>query len=136
MFSYFGDCLRDVVEFVGAVGSEGFDVGERANGVVHHGAFAVNELKVEAHGGEREQKVGEDDGGVDAEALGGGDCDLGGDCWGAADFEQGVVTPDRHVFGHVAAGLAQKPDGGAVHGLTKTGTDETAASLPCVVRFL
>jgi hypothetical protein len=48
-------------------------------GVWTCGAFAGDELEVEAHGGEGQQEVGEDDGGVDAEALGGGDGDFGGD---------------------------------------------------------
>ncbi len=58
-------------------------------------------------------------------------------CGGAADFEQGVVAADGHVFGHIAAGLAEEPDGGAVDGLAEAGADETAAALArcvhCVV---
>ena len=94
------------------------------------GAFVGDELEVEAHGGEGQQQVGEDDGGVDAEALGGGDSDFGGDLGGAADVEQGVVLADGHVLRHVAAGLAEEPDGGAVDGEAEAGTNETAAVGP------
>ena len=127
----FGDLFDgagDVEEVVGAVGAEGLDVLEGADGGVDDGAFAGDELEVEAHGGEGEQEVGEDDGGVDAEALGGGDGDFGGDVWGAADVEQGVVLADGHVLRHVAAGLAEEPDGRAVDGLAEAGADEAAGS--------
>ena len=94
-----------------------------------YGAFAGDELEVEAHGGEGKEEVGEDDGGVDAEALGGGDGDFGGDVGRAADVEEGVVLADGHVLRHVAAGLAEEPDGGAVDGLAEAGADEAAAAL-------
>ncbi len=94
------------------------------------GAFVGDELEVEAHGGERQQQVGEDDGGIDAQALGGGDGDLRGDLRRAADVEQGVVAADGHVLRHVAAGLAEKPDGSAIDGETEAGTNETAAVGP------
>ena len=99
-----------------------------ADGLVDYGAFAVDELEVEAHGGEGKQEVGEDDGGVDAEAFGGGDGDFGGDRGSAADFEEGVVFADGHVLGHIAAGLAEEPDGSAVDGLAEAGADEAARS--------
>ena len=54
------------------------------------GAFAGDELEVEAHGGEGEEEVGEDDGGVDAEALGGGDGDFCGDFWGVRQISSSV----------------------------------------------
>ena len=123
----FFDGSGDVDEVFGAVGAEGADLLGGADGGVDDGAFAGDELEVEAHGGEGEQEVGEDDGGVDAEALGCGDGDFGGDFGGAADFEQGVVLADGHVLGHVAAGLAEEPDGGAVDGAAEAGTNETAA---------
>jgi hypothetical protein len=95
---------------------------------VDDGAFAVDELEVEAHGGEGKEEVGEDDGGVDAEALGGGDGDFGGDVGGAADVEEGVVAADGHVLGHVAAGLAEEPDGCAVNGMAEAGANEAAGA--------
>src|ERR1700761_8400824 len=120
----FADGCGDEVELARAVGAEGAYLLEGAEGLVDDGAFAVDELEVEAHGGEGEEEVGEDDGGVDAEALGGGDGDLGGEGGGAADVEEGVVAADGHVLGHVAAGLAEEPDGSAVDGLAQAGADE------------
>ena len=118
-----------VLEVVGRVGAEGLDLSVGADGGLDVGAFAGDEVEVEAHGGEGQEEVGEDDGGVDAEDFGGGDRDFGGDGGSAADFEQGVMAADGHVFGHVAAGLAKEPDGGAVYGLAEAGADETAGGL-------
>jgi inorganic pyrophosphatase len=39
-----------------------------------------------------------------------------------------VVLADGHVLGHVAAGLAEEPDGGAIDGLAEAGADEAAAA--------
>jgi hypothetical protein len=39
-----------------------------------------------------------------------------------------VVAANGHVLGHVAAGLAEEPDGGAVYRLAEAGTDETAGA--------
>ena len=125
----FADGFGDVGELWRAVGAEGADLLEGAEGLVDDGAFAVDELEVEAHGGEREEEVGEDDGGVDAEALGGGDGDLGGDGGRAADVEEGMVAADGHVLGHVAAGLAEEPDGRAVDGLAEAGADEAGGAV-------
>ena len=47
---------------------------------------------------------------------------------GAADVEQGVVAADGAVLRHVAAGLAEEPDGGAVGGKAEAGAKETAAT--------
>ena len=99
-------------------------------GVWTTGPSLATNSKSRPMGVKREQEVGEDDGCVDAEALGGGDGDFGGDFRGAADFEQGVVLADGHVLRHVAAGLAEEPDGGAVDGLAEAGTNEAAAVGP------
>ena len=127
MGGYFFDGSGYVAQVVDAVGAEGADLLEGAEGLVDDGALAIDEFKVETHGCEREEEVGEDDGGVDAEALGCGDGDFSGDLGGAADLEQGVMFADRHVLGHVTTGLAEEPDGGAVHGATEAGADEAAA---------
>jgi hypothetical protein len=89
--------------------------------------FTGEELEVEAHRCEGQEEIGEDDGGVDAEALGCRDGDFGSDLGGAADVEQGVVLAHRHVLGHVAACLAQQPDGGAVYRKPQAGANEAAA---------
>jgi len=47
----------------------------------------------------------------------------------AADVEEAVVLTDGHVLGHVAAGLAEEPDGGAIDRLAEAGAHEPAAAL-------
>ena len=81
-------------------------------------------MKGQAHDLERKQEVGEDDGGVDAEKLGGGDGDFGGECRLLADFEQGMLLANGAVLGHVASCLAHEPDGSAVDGLGLAGANE------------
>jgi len=93
---------------------------------VDAGAFVGDELEVQAHGSEGKKEVGEDDGSVDTEALGGCDGDLGGEIRRAADVEQGVVAADGAVLRHVATGLAEEPDWGAVGGEAEAGAKETA----------
>ena len=82
-------------------------------------------MKGQAHDFEREQEIGEDDGGVDAEKFGGGDGDFGGERGLLADFEQRVLLADGAVFRHVASGLAHEPDGSAVDRLRFTSVDES-----------
>ena len=127
--------LGYVAQLFDAVGLEGLDLFEGADRGVDLGAFAGDELEVEAHRREGEQEVSEDDGGIDAESFGGGDGDLGGDLGGAADLEQGVVLADGHVLGHVAAGLAEEPDGRAIDGLAEAGTDESAGGSKVLLGF-
>jgi hypothetical protein len=81
---------------------------------MHHGPLARLELEGQAHGFEGQQQVGKDDGRIDAELFSGGDGDFSGQIGLLADFDQRVVLADVAVLLHVAAGLAQKPDGGAV----------------------
>ena len=88
------------------------------------GALAGLEFEGQAHGLERQQQVGKDDGCVDAELFGGGDGDFGGEVGLLADFDQRVVFADVAIFLHVAAGLAQKPDRRAVDGLAQAGAEK------------
>ena len=81
-------------------------------------------MKRQAHDFEREQKVGENDGGIDAEKFSGGDGDFGGERGILANLEQRVLLANGAVFGHVASGLAHEPDGRAVDWLRFTGADE------------
>ena len=69
MLAYELDGAGDKEELLGAVGAEGLDVLQGANRRVDLRAFAGDELEVQAHGGEREQEVSEDDGSVAAEAA-------------------------------------------------------------------
>ena len=42
---------------------------------------------------------------------------------------EAVMLAHGHVLGHIAAGLAEEPDGRAIHGLAQAGADEAAAAL-------
>ena len=81
-------------------------------------------MEGQAHDFEREQEVGENDGGVDAENFGGGDGDFGGERGLLADFEQGMLLANGAVLGHVASGLAHEPDGSSIDGLGLAGANE------------
>ena len=127
------DGAGDIQQILGAVGAQRAGLIGGADGGEDAWALVGDELEVEAHGGEGQQEVGEDDGSVNAEALGGGDGDFGGDLRGAADVEQAVVAAYCAVLRHVAAGLAQEPDGSAVDGLAEAGAQESAAITGCRV---
>ena len=95
-----------------------------ADGLLDHRAFGGGEVEGQTHDFQRKQQVGKDDGGVDAQSLGGGDGDFGGQRGLLADFDEGVVLADFAVLGHIAARLAHKPDRSRVSGKTFTSTDE------------
>ena len=82
-----------------------------------HRALALGELEADAHGFERQQDVGEDDGSVDLVAPHGLDRHLGGDLRRLAHFEEGVLRPDLAVFRQISSCLAHHPYGRAVNGL-------------------
>ena len=105
----------------------GADIFGGADGMMDYGALAGLKFEVEAHGLKGQQQIGKDDGGIDAEFLGGGDGDFSGQFRLLADLDQGVVLADVAILLHVAAGLAQKPDGRAVDGAAQAGADEAAA---------
>ena len=124
MFRYQAHGFGDVAEFGGAVGAELSHVFGGADGLLDDRAFSGGKMKGQAHDFEREQEVGEDDGGVDAEKFGGGDGDFGGEFGLLADFEQRMLLANGAILGHVASGLAHEPDGSVVDGLRLAGADE------------
>lgn len=81
-------------------------------------------MKWETHDLEREEKIGEDDGSINAENFSGGDGDLGGERGLFADFQQRVLLADRAIFGHVASGLAHEPNRRALDRLRFAGANE------------
>jgi hypothetical protein len=81
-------------------------------------------MKRQAHDFERKEEVGENDGGVNAEDLSGGDCDFRGECGLLTDFQQRMLLANGAVLGHVASGLAHEPDGSAVARLGFAGANE------------
>ena len=120
----FLDGAGDVGEVIGPIGAQGRHIGRSAHGMMHDRPFAGLELEGQAHGLERKQQVGKDDGRVDAELFSSGDGDFGGDLRLLADLDQRVVLADVAILLHVAAGLAQKPDRRAIDGLAQAGADE------------
>ncbi len=119
-----GNCLGDIHQIGCAVGGENLNIFRGANRLLDHRAFSGGEVEGQTHDFQGKQKVGKDDGGVDAQSLGSRDGDFGGDRGLLADFDKGVVLADFAVLGHIAARLAHKPDWGRVGGKTFTGTDE------------
>jgi hypothetical protein len=116
--------LGDVAEFSGAVGAELGNVCGGADWLLDDWAFSRGKMKRQAHDFEREQKVGENDRGIDTEKFSGGDSDFGGERRIFANFEQRVLLANGAIFGHVAAGLAHEPHWSAINGLGLAGTDE------------
>ena len=110
------DCAGHVGKIVGAIGAECANVIGCTNRMMHDWAFAGLKLERQAHGLQRKQQVGKDDGGIHTELLRGGDRDLGGDFGLLADFHQSVMFANVPVFLHVAPGLAEKPYRGAING--------------------
>ncbi len=52
-------------------------------------------MEGQAHDFEREQEIGEDNGGIDAEKFGGGDGDFSGERGLLANFEQRMLLTNR-----------------------------------------
>ena len=96
----------------------------RADRVVDDRPFALGEFEVEAQRLEDQQDVGEEDRGVDAQPLGGGDGDLGGQVGVLAELEERDLRPDLAVFGHVPARLPHQPDRRDVGRLAAAGLEE------------
>ncbi len=90
-------------------------------------ALALAEGDAEAHRLGHHQDVGEDDRGVELEALERLERDLGGQLGGVADVPEAVLGAHLAVAGQVAAGLAHQPDGGAVDGAAFESGEETLA---------
>jgi len=82
-------------------------------------------VEADAHGLERQQDVGEDDGGVQLEAAQRLQGDLGGDVGAHAHLQERELLADGAVFGQVAARLTHEPhrrrvDGNAGAGIEKS----------------
>ena len=79
-------------------------------------AFALDEVERNAHRLERQQQIGEQDGGVDLDPPDGLQRDFGRQIRRAAQLQKCVVLAEGAVFRHVASGLPHEPDGRAVDG--------------------
>ena len=116
--------IGDVSQFGGAIGAQKLHVFRGAEGLLDHRPFARGEMEWQAHDLQRQQQVGEDDGGVNLEELGGGDGDFGGQFRLLADFDQRMVLADVAVLLHVTARLAHEPYGSGFHRKPPTGAQE------------
>jgi hypothetical protein len=116
--------FRDVTEFRGAIGAELRYVFASADGLLDDRAFSGGEVKRQSHNLKREQEVSEDNGGIDAEKVGGSDRNLSGELGFLADFEERMVLANCAVLRHVAPGLAHEPHGSSVDGLGFTGANK------------
>ena len=116
-----------ISQVLGAVGAQRADIFGGAHGVVNHRPLAGLEFKGQAHGLQRQQQVGKDDGCVHAQLFSGGDGDLGGQLRLLADLHQRVVLADVAILLHVAAGLAKKPHRRAIHRPAQAGANKTAS---------
>ena len=110
MLHHQGDRVGDIAKFGGAIGAQHLHVFGGAHRLLDHRPFAGGEMEGQAHDFERQQQVGEDDGGVNLEELGGGDGHFGREFGLLADFDQRMMLADVAVFLHVAASLAHEPN--------------------------
>ncbi len=119
---------EDVAEVALDVGlDEAGDVRQRAYRAVEDRAVAGGEAQPGAHGVERQQDVGEDDRGVDAEAPHRLQGDLGGELGRAAEGEEVHPLAQGAVLGEVAARLPHQPNRTPLGGLVPARPEEEVA---------
>ncbi len=98
--------------FPGQLG-QGGDVGRGADRLVQHGTDAGDDVHADSGQLERDDDVGEEDGGVDVVAADRLQGDLGGELGPQAGIQHGDALAHLEVFGQRTAGLAHEPDGTA-----------------------
>ena len=89
----------------------------------------MDEIEGDAHRLERQQQIGEQDGGVDFDTAHRLQRDFGGQIGRAAQVEQRIALAQRAVFAHVAAGLAHEPDRRRVDRLAPAGFEESPSGV-------
>ena len=103
------DGLADGLEgFPGQLG-QGGDVGRGADRLVQHGTDAGDDVHADSGQLERNDDVGEEDGGVDVVAADRLQGDLGGQLRAQAGVQHRDPLAQLEVFGQRAAGLAHEP---------------------------
>src|SRR5690606_25377050 len=101
----------------------------RADGRIEARPFAWPEAELHAHGLGHDEDVGEDDGGVEAEAPDGLQRHLARELWRLAEAEEVRLRPHRAVLGQVAPGLPHDPDGRTRNRLTAKGLQKERRSV-------
>jgi len=107
-------------------GVEDSEFGDVGGGTYRLGEIGagVTELELQAHGFGRDENVGENDNGINAEAAEGLEGDLGGEVGSFADFEKRMIGANGAVFGKVAASLAHHPDRNMREGFAAAGAEK------------
>ena len=88
----------NIAQLGGAVGAQVRDVFLAAHRLLDHRTLAGGKMKGQAHHFERQQQIGKNNGGIDAEKFGGRDGDFGGDRRLLADFKQRVLLANRAIL--------------------------------------
>ena len=85
-----------------------------AHRIIDNGAFTCDKAELESHRLDREQQVGEDDGGVHVQDLDRLQGHGGRQVWPLAHFQHAVLGTDLAILFQVPAGLTHEPDGSDV----------------------
>jgi hypothetical protein len=117
MFRDQGDRFGDITKLSGLVAAELGYIFLGADRLLDDRTFSGGEMEGQAHHFEGEEKISEDDGGVDSEKFGSGDSNFGREFGLFADLEQRMLLANGAVLRHVASGLAHEPDRSSIDGL-------------------
>ena len=101
------------------------DVGGAPDRPVDRRPFALDEIEVEAHRGEGQEEIREEDRGVDVDHVDWLKRDGDGELGLAADLEQGITLPERAIVRHVPARLTHEPDGCGIDRLAPAGAEKS-----------
>ena len=117
--------LADVVQIVRVGDGERIDIVGGADGIIDVRAFAGQELQLQAHGLDRQQQVGENDGRVDIQKFHRLQGDLSSQVGPFADLQDTGLGADIPVLLHVASGLPHEPDRPNIGGPAAAGIQKT-----------
>ncbi len=122
--------LEDVGQVdLGLDRSETFEVGPGAEGHLDHGALPRVDIDARNDRLDRCDDVGEEDGGIHAQATDRLQRHLGGNLGSADHVRKGVLLTDGPVLGERSAGLAHEPDGNPARRQSATGGQERGQGL-------
>ena len=109
----------------GIADAQRVEVGGAAHGMVDHRTGVLCKAEADAHTLERQEDVGEDDGGIELEAGQWLKGDLGGHLGPTAHLDEAQALADRPVLGQVAAGLTHEPDRRSVDRFAEAGVEQS-----------
>ncbi len=123
----FLDRTRHIGQVGCAVRTQGFYIFCRPNRVMYNWPLACLKFKRKAHGFERQQQIGKDDGRIDAQFFSRGNGHFGGKFRLFADLHERVMLADVAILLHVSPSLAQEPDRRAIDWLAQAGPHKPCA---------